>query len=176
MVKIDLGNLIGGQAKITPEKIQAMLTSPRRRVLTSDWEALNEPRREGEDWSLGVPFKCYLSAYDEVFSDRIDHIGWREGSNYTYYTYLKNVDDDDLDEIRAWLKRVEGWIGIRDCLPVSFALDFDREDGNPALGKTEIGSLREAAKPYDQPAQRSNYRAARQLAEKCLVFLDKVKC
>ena len=176
MVKIDLRNLIGGQEKITPEKIQAMLAPPSRRVLTSVWEVLNEPRREDETWNLGMPLKCYARAFDEVFTPQINHIRWREGRNHTYYTYLKNVDEDDLEEINQWLKKMEGWIGIRDCLPVSFALDFDREDGNPALGKTEIGSLREAAKPYDQPAQRSNYRAARQLAEKCLVFLDKVKC
>jgi len=176
LVEMDLRELIGGQTKITPEKIQSMLTSPRRRVLTSEWKVLNEPRREDEDWSLGVTFKCYSSAFDEVFSDRIDHIGWMKGRNYTYYTYLKNVDDDDLEEIRRWLKKMEGWVGIRDCLPISFALAFDRKDGNPSQAKTEIGTLREAAKPYDQPARKNHYRAAIQLAEKCVNFLEKVKC
>jgi hypothetical protein len=45
-----------------------------------------------------------------------------------------------------------GWVGIRDCLPISFALEFDRKEGDPTKDRTEIGALREAAKPYDKPA------------------------
>ncbi|MBW2615292.1 MAG: hypothetical protein JRD02_03830 [Deltaproteobacteria bacterium] len=68
------------------------------------------------------------------------------------------------------------WIGIRDCLPISFALDFDRKDGNPDLEKTKIGKLRKGAKPYDRSPNKEHYEAAEKLAEKCINFLKRVEC
>ena len=57
-----------------------------------------------------------------------------------------------------------------------FALDFDRKDGDPGKDRTEIGALRETAKPYDRPAQKGHYEAAKRLAERCLAFLRRVEC
>ena len=176
MAKINLEDMRFHQPGITPEKIQAMLTSPRRRRLTPKWQGLREPYAEGGDWNLAVPFKPYGTAFDEVFWPNINHIGWREGNNHTYYTYLKDVDEDELEKIRAWVEKMRGWIGIRDCLPISFALDFDRKDGNPDLERTEIGKLREAAKPYERSPNNSHYKAAEKLAENCIVFLNRVGC
>ena len=165
------------QPPITPEKIQAMLTSPRRRRIEPEWDGLKEPSMEGGNWLLRVPFEPYRRAFDEVFwLKKINHIGWREGSNHTYYTYLKDVDEEDLQEIKAWQLKMRGWVAIRDCLPICFALDFDRKDGNPDLDKTKIGALREDAKPYDQPPNDSHYEAAEKLAESCIVFLNRVGC
>jgi hypothetical protein len=98
------------------------------------------------------------------------------GHKHTYWTYLKDVSDDELEEIREWLREMEGWVGIRDCLPISFALDFDREEGDPTKARTEVGALREAAKPYDKPAKKGHYEAARELARRCVTFLGRVKC
>jgi hypothetical protein len=176
MVKINLGDMMFRQPAITPEKIQTMLTSPRRRRLTPKWKGLGEPSVEGGDWNVGVPLKPYTKAFDEVFFPKINHIGWREGNSHTYYTYLKDVDEEDLEEIREWLEKMRGWVGIRDCLPISFALDFDRKDGNPDLNKTKIGTLREEAKPYDRTPNDSHYEAAEKLAENCIAFLNKVGC
>ena len=71
---------------------------------------------------------------------------------------------------------MRGWVGIRDCLPISFALDFDRKDGNPDFDKTKIGALREEAKPYDRTPNDNHYEAAEKLAENCIAFLNKVGC
>ena len=176
MVKINLGDMMFRQPAITPEKIQAMLTSPRRRRIELGWDGLNKPSKEGGDWYLRVPFEPYRRAFDEIFLlKKISHIGWREGKNHTYYTYLKDTDEEDLEEIREWLEKMRGWVGIRDCLPISFALDFDRKDGNPDLNKTKIGALREEAKPYDRTPNDSHYEAAEKLAENCITFLNRVK-
>jgi hypothetical protein len=164
------------QPPFTIELIQGMLTSPRRRQITEEWEALKEPKEADKDWSLRLPLKPYTRAFDEVFVTKISHIGWRDGANYTYWTYLKGLEKGDLQEIREWLRAMESWVGIRDCLPISFALDFDRKDGDPTKERTEIGALREAAKPYDKPAKRGHHEAARELAKRCVRFLERVKC
>jgi len=164
------------QPSITPEKIQAMLTSPRRRRLTPKWQGLREPSIEGGDWNIAVPFKPYTRAFDEAFWPKINHIGWREGKNHTYYTYLKDVDEDELEEFRKWLNKMKGWVGIRDCLPISFALDFDKKDGNPELERTKIGKLRKAAKPYERSPSKGHYKAAEELSGNCIAFLNKVGC
>jgi hypothetical protein len=154
---INIESMFLAQPLITVEQIQGMLISPRRRVLSSQWEGLSQPKEGGSDWSLRLPFEPYTRAFDEVFLAKISHIGWREGANHTYWTYLKDVVKEDVEDIRKWLRAMEGWVGIRDCLPISFALGFDREDGDPEKERTAIGSLREAAKPYDKPAQRGHY-------------------
>ena len=177
MVKINLGGMVFRQPAITTEKIQAMLTSPRRRRIKSGWDGLNKPSKEGGDWYLRVPFEPYRRAFDEIFLfKKISHIGWREGSKHTYYTYLKDVDEEDLQKIRDWQIRMRGWVGIRDCLPISFALDFDKKDGNPELERTKIGRLREAAKPYGKTPNKGHYEAAEELSENCIFFLNKVGC
>jgi len=176
MVKIDLEDRLVAQPPFMVERIMGMLASPRRRQLTAEWQALNEPKDAGKDWGLRLPFGPYTKAFDEVFFPRINHIGWKEGPNHTFWTYLKDLEKGDLEEIRERLRAMEGWVGIRDCLPISFALYFDRKEGNPARNRTEIGALREAAKPYDKPVQRGHYEAAKELAKRCVAFLESVKC
>lgn len=176
-MKIDFKSIFFSQPVITPEKIQAMLTSPRRRRIEQEWNGLKEPSIEGGDWLLRVPFQPYRRAFDEAFlSKKINYAGWMDGTNHTYYTYLKDINEKDLQKIRDWQLKMRGWVGIRDCLPISFALDFDRKDGNPALERTKIGKLREAAKPYDRSPSKGHYEAATELAENCIAFLNRVGC
>jgi hypothetical protein len=47
MPVIDLEEMLLGQPVIAVEQIQGMLTPPRRRMLTSEWKALNEPKGTG---------------------------------------------------------------------------------------------------------------------------------
>jgi hypothetical protein len=49
MVKMDFEEMFLDQPPITIEQIQGMLTSPRRRVLTEEWQALNEPKDADKD-------------------------------------------------------------------------------------------------------------------------------
>jgi hypothetical protein len=55
-VKMDLEDMFMGQPQITVDKIQGMLTSPRRRVLTLRWQGINEPKDAGGDWGIRLPF------------------------------------------------------------------------------------------------------------------------
>ena len=67
-------------------------------------------------------------------------------------------------------------MAIRDCLALSFALDFGLKDGNPDNSPTRIGELRSKAKPYNSPPTKETYQAADELAQKCLNFLEEIIC
>ena len=58
---------------------------------------------------------------------------------------------------------------------MSFALDYDKEDGNPDSPQTAIGVLRSQAKPYNKLPTPETYSAADKLAEKCAAFIKESK-
>jgi predicted amidophosphoribosyltransferase len=61
-------------------------------------------------------------------------------------------------------------------LALSFALDYDRQGGNPSRPQTRIGNLRSRAKPYSVQPTKDTFIAANKLAQLCLEFLAKVNC
>ncbi len=63
-----------------------------------------------------------------------------------------------------------------DCLTLSFALDYDRENGDPQKPQTRIGELRTLAKPYYRIPTRDTYQTAKELSKACLDFLEKMTC
>jgi predicted amidophosphoribosyltransferase len=66
---------------------------------------------------------------------------------------------------------------MKDFLALSFALDYEREAGNPNQPQTEIGALRAQAKPYgSQSVTEQTKAAADQLVERCLGFLTEMTC
>jgi hypothetical protein len=134
------------QGKFTEDDIQEMLVSPRRRQIKGNWEFVM-PKKEGVDYSLKVPFPPLKRAVEEVFPG-INYIPWGSNENYTYYTYLKDVTEEKVAEIRDYFNSIVGCVAIRDRLPISFAIDFDRTEGNPNNPQTEIGEIRYSAKPY----------------------------
>lgn len=163
------------QNKFSEDDINSMLSPPRRRQLTNEWEFISEPKEEDGDFRLGVPFTPFKRSFDEIFNT-INHIGWKEGSNHTYYTYLKDVTDKEITEIKEYFESIKGCVAIRDCLPISFAIDFERETGNPDLEQTEIGEIRSRAKPYGtKTVSKHHYSAADELAEKTIEFIKKVR-
>jgi len=100
-------------------------------------------------------------------------------SNQTQPTiYLNDSRDrpDVLDSVRCWIGIVGKYIAIRDALALSFALDFDRVDGNPNNQPSEIGQLREQAKPYGRSLNNDTYNAADKLVVRCKQFLDEMSC
>lgn len=165
------------QAAITKERVQGMLSCrPRRFRLTDFDQPLNEPRKAGEDWNLRFPFReTFVPAFS--IACRVKHIGFRGTPGHpSCYTFLKNVTSSDIDGIRTWLGAIGGHVALRDCVLVSFALDYDKEGGDPGKPQTEIGKLRSRAKPYGSAPTDDTYAAAGELIGRCTAFLAEVRC
>ncbi|HEV7516030.1 MAG TPA: hypothetical protein VGR07_06995 [Thermoanaerobaculia bacterium] len=86
------------------------------------------------------------------------------------------MDERVREQILCWHATVGLYVALRDCLLLSFALDYDREDGAPSRAQTRIGTLRYRAKPYDGTPTRDTFEAAGQLAQECLSFLRSMTC
>lgn len=163
------------QDSFSEDDINAMLSVTRRKQLTGDWDFITPPSSEDKDYAFAVPFDPFKEVFDEVFSD-IDHIYWGENAGNTFYTYLKDVNSSDIERIQEYFSDIVGCVAIKDCLPISFAIDFERENGNPDLGQTEIGEIRSRAKLYGtQLVTDEHYRAADELVEKTIDFIRRAK-
>lgn len=177
-VSIDLSPV--QQLPITKARIQEMITwKPRRMQLSSEWPtSLHEPKKPDENWSLVLPFcETFRNAFEEMCD--VDSIGLRAAQGGTRcYTFLNDAKDNSetLGRVKAWLKIVGGYVAIRDCLALSFALDYDRKAGNPKMAQTEIGKLRSRAKPYNKAVTSDVRAAAKELSEACLAALKALSC
>jgi Phosphoribosyl transferase domain len=166
------------QPPITDERIMEMLQwAPRRVQLSAQWPTpLHAPERPGRDWCLTLPFEETLANAFTCMCP-VDTIGFRQ-SNGRSWTYLRNTSQDDaaVQTVREWLSVVGRYVAIRDCLAVSFAVEYDREAGDPERPQTEVGLLRSRAKPYDNAPTDDTYRAASLLAERVLAFINDITC
>ena len=117
-------------------RINTMLEPPRRWRL-ADWD--NKPlKAPGEfggnpDWNLSFPFiETFVPAFEVV--SKVDHVRFAAGvgGGLLCYTFLKNTTDRQINQVKAWLGAIRTRVAIRDCLHVSFALDYDREGGDPS--------------------------------------------
>ncbi len=162
------------QDMITEERIQDMITwQPRRMKLSAEWpEPVHKPRTSSEDWSLVLPFCETLGNAFELMC-AVHHIGIRAGGGRCY-TFLKDVNE--LENVKEWLDTVGKYVATRDCLALSFALDYDKEEGNPDKPQTDIGKLRSRAKPYDTEPTKDTYSAAEELSKVCIEFFQKMNC
>jgi len=146
--------------------------------LAIEWQKpLHEPEDDDKDWSLVLPFcQTLKNAFDSMCD--VQTIGLRQGKEGRCYTFLKDAKSNDqtLPKIRTWIQLIGSYVAIRDCLPLSFALDYDREHGNPEMGQTVIGALRTRAKPYKSEPTSDTYSAADQLVEACACFIERVYC
>jgi len=139
-------------------------------------ELLHEPAYEGKDWSLRLPFcETFSTSFESMCN--VSSTGFREG-NGNFYTYLKDVDQSDIDDVENWISTVGSYVAIRDCLYLSFAIDYSLEAGNPKNQRTRIGTLRRDAKLYDDsiPVTQRLYAAADELFQYCMQFLSEVHC
>ncbi len=87
-----------------------------------------------------------------------------------------NENSATLDKVRAWLAVVGPYVAVRDCLALSFALDYDKEHGDPNQPQTAIGTLRTRAKPYDAAPTNDTFAAADELIAECMRFLTAMTC
>jgi phosphoribosylpyrophosphate synthetase len=137
---------------------------------------MREPARRGGDYSLRFPF-AETFTHLVTMSCPVDHIGIRRdaGGKPSCYTYLKCAEEQ-IGAARRWVASFASYVAIRDCMTLSFALDFDRQDGAPDKRQTVIGQLRSQAKPYDRRPTKHTRAAAEQLVARCLEFLNQVPC
>ena len=162
------------------ERIVNMITWKPRRYRLADFDrplkAPGEFSQNSPDWNLSFPFaETFVPAFEMVC--KVDHIGFRSfPTGSRHYTFLKNVSDKKIEEIKNWFSIISQYVALRDCLGLSFALDYDKEDGDPNKPQTQIGSLRSRAKPYNAEATLETFSAADELAQACLDFLQKVQC
>jgi hypothetical protein len=165
------------QDPITLESIrQIVQLSPRRTRLSTEWpQALHHPAKEGQDWSLVLPFPETLwNAFDQMCS--VQNIGRRTNAAGRCYTFLKTSDSDELNSVRAAISTIGKFVAIRDCLSLSFALDYDRDGGDPAGVPTAVGELRRKAKPYGKQVTSKTTAAADRLVKMCSAFLREMSC
>ncbi|HZF10737.1 MAG TPA: phosphoribosyltransferase [Thermoanaerobaculia bacterium] len=152
--------------------------SPRRMQLANEWPKLLHPpppESTSERWSIVLPFCETLGTAFEVMCS-VDTIGVREGRAGRCYTFLRTKEESDFEQVRLWHQTVGQYVALRDCLPLSFALDYDREGGSPKKNQTRIGKLRSRAKPYDGAPTLDTVEAANELNRECLSFLEAMSC
>ncbi|MBW2703781.1 MAG: hypothetical protein JRF33_23430 [Deltaproteobacteria bacterium] len=163
------------QEPITHAKIQQMLSwAPRRFRLADIDPVLKPPDSHATDWNLVFPFReTFVPAFESACS--VEHLNFMSKGQQTFcYTFLKNVSQEKIQALQTWLSTIHQVVAIRDCLALSFALDYDRMQGSPNMPRTEIGTLRSQAKPYDAHATAEHIVAAKELGRRCLNFLGVV--
>jgi hypothetical protein len=168
------------QPMITRERIEEMIQPMRRRrmKLSIEWpQLLRPPQEAGKDWSLVLPFcETLKNAFESLCS--VFHIGLRKGKEDRCYTFFNNLDEQspDFEDINRCLQIIGTYVAIRDCLALSFAIDYDRGGGSPGAKRTRVGSLRETAKTYGNPATRLTLSSADELIQECLAALANLTC
>ncbi len=160
------------QDSITEERIREMVNwTPRRMKLSVDWQkVLYTPT--GENARLVLPFReTFENAFGTMCGDLNHHAYTGQNGRCTIFLNDSQSDQRAVEKATEWIAVVGNYVGIRDCLALSFALDYRMEGGDPQKSKTQIGVLCRRAKPYQGNA---NYdrAAARKLAEECVGFLQ----
>ncbi len=149
-----------------------------RRQLRTEWPTVvYKPQSEAHDWTLILPFpNTYRNAFETMCSVQArPHVA----ANGKLCLYLKGIDrnENPPQEVYEWITKVGRPIAMKDMLALSFALDYEREAGNPNRPQTEIGALRAQAKPYGgQTATAQTKAAADQLVDRCVAFLKEMTC
>lgn len=171
------------QNEITEQHISEMLSlHPRRMkysVEHSGLYGLRPPYREGSDWSVRFPFQeTYRNAFDAVCF--MEHDGIRVDDKGRCYAYLTDTCSHEEPPERpfACCEALGRYVAIRDLMALSFALDYDRETGNPSAEYTQVGRLRNQAKPRDgSEPEREEYRqGVKGLHSLVTKFLDDMMC
>jgi hypothetical protein len=166
------------QGPITEDRIREMVAwKPRRMKLAVEWkDALHAPRGVGENWCLVLPFKETFQNSFSAMCDEVNHYA-HVGKDNRCIIFLNDSqwDKESVEKAQAWFAAIEDHVVVRDCLSISFALDYRVEGGDPRKAKTLVGDLCRRAKPY-QGDQNYDEGAAKDLATECVKFLKKVSC
>lgn len=159
------------QSSISVAAIEEMTKMAPRRHRLEDWVVLRAAKRPGEDPSISFPFRETCENLLSTCPAR--HIGLRTGTNHRAFTYLK-CEEADLPLVQEWIDTFDKGVVHRDLLALSFSLDFDRQNGDPAQPQTHVGQLRGRAKPYDRMPSADCHAAANELGSLLVEFLSRV--
>lgn len=166
------------QPQFNEDKLRAMAV--RRHRLGASWpDVIHRPSADGKDFRVTLPFReTFLDSFKLMRAYPNNRVYLPQGSDVvTVYLEGTAGQPDPPPSVRDWLATVGQYVGMRDYLALSYALDFEREEGDPDRPQTEVGGLRATAKPYGGAAASARTRAAAdQLAEKCLRFLEEMTC
>lgn len=151
--------------------------TPRRMKLSSEWpKPLHEPRDAGGNWSLVLPFEeTFANSFKTMCADVNHHVHIGKGDRCIVFLNDSHGDEQCVETTKTWINTVGKYVAIRDCLAVSFALDYRMEDGSPQKAKTAVGTLCRKAKPY-KVGDAHDTRAAKQLGKMCSDFLAEMTC
>jgi len=127
--------------------------------LTLQW--FNLTKQEGQDLCLKIPIcDVYSGIIDRAFP-AINHIGWRESTHGTCYTYIKHISPEDQEHLNEFLQLLQK---IR-CLTLTthlaphfqreldeaYALDFNFLPNVFPLAYTDAGTFERIANENQNP-------------------------
>ena len=179
-IKVDFGPK---QLEITEESIRAMVEQkPRRMKISeefSDIYGVIKPYEGGGDWSVRFPFvETFGNAFDSLYQGA--HIGMRTNKNGRCYTFLSGTcsSEEPPEGAEGCCQTIGKYVALRDCMALSFALDYDHQGGDPEKPHSTVGQLRNLAKPRDGsvPAAVNYKKGGKGLAHLCLEFLNDLEC
>jgi hypothetical protein len=164
------------QEAFTEDDIRVMDVG--RRQLKTEWpKALYPPSGPDKNWSIVLPF---ANTYQNAFGSMCDvnyHPYHAKGDRLIIFLNGTEGDAEAPPDAAQWIEKVRHPVAMKDFLAISFALDYDREGGNPQKPQTEIGALRAQAKPYGgSVATPKTQEAADKLVEYCVTFLNAMDC
>jgi len=150
----------------------------KRHQLRTSWpNVIHPPATAGRDLRVRLPFEhTYLGAFVCMVDWPISTFASEQGV-VTIYLQGTEGEEEAPECVRLWIDTVGQYVAMRDYLALSFALDYDREGGDPNRPQTEVGRLRLLAKPYgSREATPQTIAAADQLVDRCLAFLNEMTC
>lgn len=163
------------QEDFDEDDIRNMVTG--RRQLKTEWQqALYPPDSPEKDWCLLLPFP---NTYENAFLSMCQTDAYaHHASTGKLCLYLRGLDPKagPPEEVTKWVETVGKYVAMKDFLALSFALDFERDRGDPSRPQTTVGSLRSRAKPYDREPTADTVQAAHELGDRCLAFLEEMNC
>lgn len=166
--------------------------SPKQTAITQ--EALEEfqANRDGRRWrggcylnkpsakydSFGVILPCEETFHNAIAALDFQEVGPHRISSGKCGAFFPGIVEGDKShtQLDERVNAINGFVGMRDLLAMSFALDYDRENGDPTRPRTQAGKLRATANPYGKNANASTIAAAEQLAEMLLSAIDHLGC
>ncbi len=180
IIKIDFGPK---QMDITEDSIRAMVVQkPRRMKINDEFPdryGVIKPYDGGGDWSVRFPFpETFSNAFDSLYKGA--HIGMRTNDKGRCYTFLSGTcfSGEPPKEAETCCQTIGKYVALRDCMALSFAIDYDHQGGDPAKPHSTVGRLRDLAKPRDGsvPSADNYKKGGKGLALLCLAFLDDLEC
>jgi predicted amidophosphoribosyltransferase len=121
----------------------------------------NLEQQPGKDVFLKIPIgDVYSGIIDRAFPD-LDHIGWRDGTKGTRYTYVKSIAPEEHEQLVAFLELLKELLCItrteileghfKNELAEAYAIDFNFEQGKQPLEYTNAGKAEHLAKEEQHP-------------------------